>query len=74
MGLVQQPSPLCPATTATLFFQKMFHFMQPLGEARTMTPSRQLMHQVSDTLPPLWILSGGTTSPAALAKVRIVDA
>ena len=51
----------------------MFCLIQPFGEAQTMTHTGQLMHQVSDTLPPLWIMSGGTTSPAALTKVRIVD-
>ena len=51
----------------------MSQLIQPFGEAWTMTPTGQLMCQVSDTLPPLWIMSGGTASPAALAKVRIVD-
>ena len=66
--------PLCPAMTAALLFcQNMFQFMQPLGEAQTITPTRQLMQQISDTFLPLWIFTGGMTSPTALAKVSIVE-
>ena len=57
----------------TVYSKNMSRLIQPFGEALTMSLTGQLMCQVSDTWPPLWIMSGGTTSPAALAKVRNVD-
>ena len=72
LGLSSNFQLLSHLTHLVAYSRKMSLLIHPFLDALTMTPTGTSSVHASTTLEPLWITTGGTICPMALAKVRTV--